>query len=386
MRKILIAGSGHWGGASFVGEHQIARILARRGWDVGFVSLPITPFHSRRFAEPEIRDRLRLWSSGRKGQRRDGIWAYSPLSAIMPKPNPVFRSDFVFRNWWRSSMPGFRSVLRNAGYLDVDLLLIREPRYHFLLDLVAANTSIYRFADLDSAHKLSFPAERRAEHVLLRESDIVVGTSPDLVDYARRNGATRVDLLENGVDCSLYAGEPGPCPEDLAAIPKPRAILVGSMAWWVDMELIHRTALAHPDVSFVLVGEGNMLSSLQAESNIHVLGRRPADTIPAYLRHSQIGLLPFRHATDPGFLDAVNPLKLHEYMAAGIPVVSTSWKEIRRLAPPAFIADSNDEFIAALKVAILHPGDSQVRVDFASKRDWNHLVDRLLLLSDNVSQ
>jgi len=96
-------------------------------------------------------------------------------------------------------------------------------------------------------------------------------------------------------------------------------------------------------------------------------GARPWSAIPAYLQHATVGMIPFDVASHPELIHHVNPLKLYEYMASGLPVVSMKWEELIRLKTPALLASSKEEFIALLKKA--QPSDEYQR--FAKKYDWS---------------
>jgi glycosyltransferase involved in cell wall biosynthesis len=101
---------------------------------------------------------------------------------------------------------------------------------------------------------------------------------------------------------------------------------------------------------FVWIGDATLnLSEYRAIPNMHFLGRKPYEQIPAYCRGFDVGLIPFQ---DNELTKAVNPIKLREYLAVGLPVVSTSLPEVRQYERGATLAAKADEFERACAAAL----------------------------------
>ena len=113
-------------------------------------------------------------------------------------------------------------------------------------------------------------------------------------------------------------------------------------------------------------------------SNIYALGPKEYASIPGYLQHAQVGIIPFDVKGYAKLIDAVNPLKLYEYMASSLPVVATRWKELEYLNSPAYLADSFEEFERALEKALAFPPQS-VR-EYVEKQDWSFRAKELIEL------
>jgi len=190
------------------------------------------------------------------------------------------------------------------------------------------------------------------ERLLLEHSQEVVVCSPEL---ARSRGASRpVELIPNGVDLDLFRTA-RPRPADLPA--SPVALYVGTLhTWRIDIPLVLELAAAHPDLQVVLVGPNSlpreMTDRLEGVPNIHVLGARPYDQIPAYLQHADVVIIP--HLVDQ-FTESLDPIKAYECLAAGRPTVSTPVAGFRELGPPIVTADRS-RFVEATSSALATAG------------------------------
>jgi len=125
---------------------------------------------------------------------------------------------------------------------------------------------------------------------------------------------------------------------------------VGGLSQWVDLELIAALAKARPEWTFALVGPvGTSVEALADLSNVQLLGPRPYVEVPAYLAGMDVGLIPFRHEPVTHHAD---PIKVYEYLAAGLPIVGTDLPALRRLAHVVRLADTPTEFEAQIAGAL----------------------------------
>jgi glycosyltransferase involved in cell wall biosynthesis len=150
------------------------------------------------------------------------------------------------------------------------------------------------------------------------------------------------------------------------------------MSSWLDVELLVSVARSLADHQFVLVGPWNIdLSALRGLPNLHILGPRPYADMPSYFRHADVGVIPFRRTE---LTDCFNPVKLFDYFAAGLPVVSTDLAEVRRLASPAWLASDAPAFTALVAGAVGRRDAPEHRA-FARANDWQRrfeVVDSLI--------
>ena len=103
----------------------------------------------------------------------------------------------------------------------------------------------------------------------------------------------------------------------------------------------------------------------------------PHRDLPAYLWNADVGIIPFDAVSHAALVNSINPLKLYEYMACGLPVVSVAWEELRRIASPARLTGTPEDFIAALGQASA-PQDRCRFIDYAGTQDWGARADAII--------
>jgi glycosyltransferase involved in cell wall biosynthesis len=115
------------------------------------------------------------------------------------------------------------------------------------------------------------------------------------------------------------------------------------------------------------------VSPVQGLPNVHLLGRKPHDQLAAYCKGFDVGLIPYRIDERMRF---VNPIKLREYLAAGLPVVSTAVPEVRRYPALATVADDHAAFIAGVELALASdsPAARAARSDAMRSETWHARV------------
>ncbi|MCW8332050.1 glycosyltransferase [Photobacterium sp. SDRW27] len=184
-------------------------------------------------------------------------------------------------------------------------------------------------------------AVTQAEQRLTDRADIILACSPAL---QRKFPANKTWLLPHGVSLLQFAN-PAPCPSDIDTT-KPSVGFYGSLNNWLDQELLHRLAKARPEINFYLVGPVDTdIARLQQLRNIHLLPAKPHYQLAGYLQHWTMAILPFK---DNDQIRACNPLKLREYLAAGCPVISSSFPAIEPYRPLASVATSLKEWLQAI--------------------------------------
>jgi glycosyltransferase involved in cell wall biosynthesis len=213
------------------------------------------------------------------------------------------------------------------------------------------------------------------EQDLIHRADLLIVSAQKLYETKKSAHAATV-LVRHGVDYDHFRQALCPTteiPESLRRLPGPIIGYFGLISEdWVDIPLLVRVARSFPQGSLVLLGKVAMdVTPLLAEPNIHLLGRQPYVSLPAYCKGFDVAIIPF--PVSEVTLNA-NPLKAREYLAAGLPVVSTAIPEVKHLRE-CQIGNTTDEFVAKIQDALAHPGPSNRRSETMRQETWQHRLD-----------
>lgn len=275
-------------------------------------------------------------------------------------------------------------------------LAVSYPHYLFLNEMIRPEVLLYYNMD-DYAFYWSARrrAIRRLERRLVGEADLSVFCARSrAIDLARQvpEASPRIVHLPHGAPADAITAapldHPAPAPADLARLPGPRLGFVGSLEDRVDWNLIGRLADEMPDASVVLIGREpkrdpratwhrDYLRAVE-RPNVHRLGWKSQAEIGAYSAAFDVCLIPY--LTDHPFNRASCPTKVMDYMATTRPVVSTALHECRLYADLFDVAETPDEFVAAVRTIIAagsNDGRAPARWAKARASTWNHMAAKL---------
>ena len=224
--------------------------------------------------------------------------------------------------------PGLPAAwLRESDYVDICAQLCRRRR-HNRRDAYIVYHCVDEFSKFTGADTAGI-AEK--EQKLLDKADIVIVSSEALLQSKSQKNPNTF-LVTHGVDYDHFAKACLPETEtakECAGIKGPVIGFFGLIADWVDLEVIRHIAIAKPDWSLLLIGEIQTdVSRLRDLKNVHISGRRDYKSLPTYAKLFDVAILPF---VINELTLAANPLKVREYLAAGLPVVATPLPEVQRL-------------------------------------------------------
>jgi glycosyltransferase involved in cell wall biosynthesis len=260
-----------------------------------------------------------------------------------------------------------------------------------MIDLVpeipSARLRVYHVVDEYAAYSHLTPeASRHTEAIeqeMLQQADLVIVVSHNLYTSKSRFNSNTV-LVPNGVNCDAYnrALNDPQLPEVLQGIKPPRLGYIGLIGDKLDFSLLKALAETHQEWSLVFVGEervsaqAEVWKALTALPNVYYLGQVHVSEVPHYVKGFNVGLLPYvynRHAEN------ICPLKLYDYLAAGIPVASVDIPAVREFKCHIQIANSLQEFPGAIGAALVDtdPERCQVRRDVARQHTWTTRVEQL---------
>lgn len=380
-----MACSNHWRSPLQVGSHHIARALVGLGWQVAFVSDPISPFHVAAGLSQELRRRFAIYRRGGIWDLDGRLWAYVPGALVTPNNKPLLASEWVHRRWPALIWPDVVAAAAKQGFEQVDLLYIDSVAQAFWLSAVRYRRSVLRVADRNAGFRKFGPAMQKLELEVAGAVDLVVYAARALEPHVAAMRPKAAFYLPNGVNFEHFAEWRGPVPSEYAAIPPPIAVYVGAMDVWFDYDLLDWTAARLPAVSFVLIGPDSLARTrFRTRENIHLLGPRQYAELPPYLQYADVGIIPFDVAGHGELIHSVHPLKLYEYLACGLPVVAVEWEELKRLESPAQLCRTREEFVGAIARAVSTPRDKEALIRYAAGQRWAERVKGMLERLDQL--
>jgi len=362
-------------------QHLLSR-LGKRGWPVIYSTgaLSISDRHS-----PQWQSARWTWQT----RRADGV--------ILPVPSRLPPRWSRWARWDRIAIAAHAWRLKHMllrGQRAASVALLFNPAYYPYLDMLAPKHVIFHVRDAFERLPGWGMHQQQNYLALQRRADIVSVSSQQLVSLLDPAVRDRARLLANAADVeSFRRGTSAPCPADLAAIPRPRLGYVGVISLKVDLALIGSIADAHPAWHWVFVGSvpgserGTIGGDPQAfaiwqqflrRPNVHWLGPRTHTEVPPYVAHMDVNTMPYVTDTRAGgWARYAYPLKLHEYLATGLPVVSANLPELYVHRDVLDIADGRDAWIAALQRALSgnSPGSKAARQALAAQHSWDRRVE-----------
>jgi glycosyltransferase involved in cell wall biosynthesis len=219
------------------------------------------------------------------------------------------------------------------------------------------------------------------EHFLMAEADVVFTGGYRLWESKKKHHRN-VHFFGCGVDVAHFASARSddlPVPPEMAQLGRPVMGYYGVIDERIDYDLLRELAAAIPEASLVMVGPVVKVdpAELPQAPNIHWLGQRKYDELPAHVKGFDVCLMPFalNEATE-----YINPTKTLEYMAAGKPIVSTAvYDVVHHFTPVVAVARSRAEFADAVRQAIESPDESLIRrgVEQARSNSWESIVSQM---------
>jgi len=323
----------------------------------------------------------------RRGLRSDRpTWSHPIPGLTVYDPEPwlpvVFNPPAVGRFLRRTRLRRARRALERRGCRKI-LLYLWRPEHSDALAELPHDGSFFHIDDEYSFADDEVPIDPRERELILAVDGVIIH-SPGLME--KKGGLNPVTaLIPNGVDFEQVSA-PRPEPQDLASIPGPRIGYTGYLKKHLDWDLLEALALRHPGWSFVFVGGEephpgleSVLRRLRALPNVHLLGEKATEEILAYPQHFDVCIMPYRRMA---YTEYIYPLKLHEYLATGRPVVGTPIRSLQGFSDVVRLASTEDDWSAALEEALdaeaMSPPRVKARKEVALDHDWERLTDRII--------
>ena len=359
-----------WGDTALRSKHQILTRLSRY-----FRVLWVDP--ARHWRE--------CWAPGGSRQTRDlngmalpgGFEVYRNSRWLPATYSPAIASSFFRKMRLRQA---FRR-LRNKGCKRFILYLWR-PEFWHALDDVPVDLSCYHMVDEYTFSDVEVPIQEDERKMLSRSGQVVIHSTELLRKKGHLNPNTC--FIPNGVDFSAYSSS-HPEPDDLNNIPHPRVGYAGVIKKQLNLPLLLELATVHRNLSFVYVGPvgnaldfGATIDAMKRLPNTYFLGRKRVGELPAYTQNFDVCTLCY---VLNDYTKYISPLKLHEYLASGKPVVGTPIPALKEFSSVIDFAKTKQEWSSALTRSLspdaMRPDRVAERQSIARQHDWNVLVGRL---------
>ncbi len=337
-KDIVCVGFADWDTELWTNQHHLMSRLAKDN-NVLFVE-------SLGLRRPQLagRDVARILRRLRRGlappRAVDGLHVLSPL--VLP-----LHSNRAARALNRRLLSALvRRAARRVGMGAHPILWSYVPQAEPLIEALAPRLVVYHCVDDIAAQAgVDAPSFRAAERRFVGRADLVLASAPALAARMRELSGNVLEA-PNVADTALFATalEDGPVDAALEALPRPRVVFTGAIVTTkLDLRLLVELARARPEWSFALVGPVGPgdpradVSMLEAEPNVHLLGARAYQELPAVLRGADAGLIPYARNELTG---SIFPMKVYEYLAAGLPVVATTLPALAGVQEVAIAADA----------------------------------------------
>ncbi|PKM77855.1 MAG: hypothetical protein CVU90_05245 [Firmicutes bacterium HGW-Firmicutes-15] len=222
----------------------------------------------------------------------------------------------------------------------------------------------------------------------LRRADVVLASSENL--YKMALGVNpNTHLVPNACDYDFFCQAVPKnlsIPKDMQDIHGPIIAYSGAIATWCDLQLVERLADSFSHCSIVMIGPLYNVSQVPSRPNIHWLGMKPYQQLPSYFQQFDVGIIPFKISS---MVEAVNPIKMWEYLAAGIPVVTTAIPEAGKYSGLVLFSENEQAFMDNVKAALYHdnPAIKLQRMDLARNNSWTARARQIIaIMEENLAR
>lgn len=292
--------------------------------------------------------------SARLTRDRTGVWVYrSPRYAPLGGPPPLR----ALTHWLRRR--ALQHDLRVVGSQARPIFWISTPTQYDAQRDLPASLRVYHvvddylaYHDLPETHRTRFA---RRERELIDWADLVVAVSPELIE-TKGAGNPKFRLLPNGFDAAAYDPDRRVTPPPaLASLKRPIIGYVGLISVRLDLQMLDALAARHPEWTLVLMGTvyrsgcEDALDWLSGRPNVCMLPPVSGDQVADYVRSFDVGLVPYRVTQETIH---ASPLKVYEYLAAGLPVVAADVPGARQFAEVLSMASTIEEWERAIGAAL----------------------------------
>lgn len=279
-------------------------------------------------------------------------------------------------------------AMRQLKMSEPIVWFLRPSMLDLFDDVSSARMFVYHCEDEYSAYQTVTPDQRQRiiaqEKKMLARVDAVFVVSKKLYE-AKKPFNEQTYLVSNGVNYRAYAAALADArlPDDIAAINRPRLGYSGNINDKLNFEMLKALMEAHPDWSLIFLGQLNVTAkkaglwqALQALPNVYHIGPVAWSQVAHYVKAFDVGLMPYEqneHAQN------ISPMKLYDYMAAGLPIASLDFPAARDFRQYLHLADTPAAFSEAVCAALADttPPRRQERIEMAARNSWEARAEQM---------
>lgn len=310
---------------------------------------------------------------------------YVPPINLLPESGVY---SYIQRTVSQSVKDRIESILERDGYDEVIYVNSFDPTFWHTKPAQAIGT-VYHCVDWIGGEPYIAKHGIRAEQKAAAAADLVITTSPALKATLSKYNH-KIYCVENAVDYDLFSTQ-RPKPKLYNELTGPIVIYGGNIGIRMNFELIKQVASAHPSWNFVFVGPIDdrycKCEELRSFNNITLTGPKPQQELVSYLQHADVGWIPFLKNQ---LTKHISPLKLNEYLAAGIPVTTSSFAPFNDPENLLFQFNDNADSSAKLLEALRSNTEQDIKImrqKKASQQTWDKKTrEWISILSDHFKQ
>ncbi len=276
-----------------------------------------------------------------------------------------------------------RFILRKKN-MRGPVLFYCEPRYSTLIGKLQEKMVILDYID----DKLAFSNVPSWMKIyldnLIEKANLIFVASSYLHKSILKTRTDNVYLIGNGVDVNHFrkAMTDISIPEDIAHIKPPIVGYVGALSDWVDFDIIRAISREYPDLSIVMVGPEfpsvkSEVDSLKQCPNIFLLGAKPYEILPNYLKAFDVCIIPFKINE---LTLSSNPIKFYEYISTGKNVISINLPEVKLFDNIIHVADNLDEFVHLVSTSLNEKVNTEEYIGIIEENTWERKSEKMIKL------
>jgi glycosyltransferase involved in cell wall biosynthesis len=318
----------------------------------------------------------KTWKEGSRFS--ENIWVACALSLLPYYDKSTLFSKKIIRFSYKFCFPSIRRLVLKSGFGEPDIIWTTVPGSSVLKEIFPNSQLIFHCIDNYAAYRGNQVTKIEAQDYKKSDHIFVIGEVLKKHVLSLNTNEEKITNLGQGVNIDLYQKD-YKIPEDIKNIAGPIAIWVGVLEKFdtTYLEIIAKT-MKKRGGSVVLLGPitksfTNLFTNF---NNVFFLGSKSSKEVPKYLLHCDIGLMPYNR-TNQEIYKGQHPLKLYEYAAAKLPIISTWNDEYETLKPPVLLVNQEKDIEKAIYEALDNANFWKEKVfDFAINNTWENCKNK----------